>query len=98
MIAKNLWVCYNILLNKLTGSFSLLKSHLYLVKIIQISQGGSKMQDITLVCKDCGNEFVWTAGEQEFYQQKGLVNQPVRCPECRKKRKAEREARESQNA
>ncbi len=56
------------------------------------------MQDITLVCKDCGNEFVWTAGEQEFYQQKGLVNQPVRCPECRKKRKAEREARESQNA
>ena len=50
------------------------------------------MQDITLVCKDCGNEFVWTAGEQEFYQQKGLVNQPVRCPECRKKRKADRPA------
>ena len=24
-------------------------------------------EDKTLVCKDCGKEFVWTAGEQEFY-------------------------------
>ena len=24
-------------------------------------------EDKTLVCKDCGNEFVFTAGEQEFY-------------------------------
>ena len=23
-------------------------------------------EDKTLVCKDCGKEFVWTAGEQEF--------------------------------
>ncbi len=65
------------------------------MRVIQISQGGSIMQDITLTCKDCGNEFVWTAGEQEFYQQKGLTNQPVRCPECRKKRKAARAAREA---
>ncbi|HBI51504.1 MAG TPA: zinc-binding protein, partial [Ruminococcaceae bacterium] len=27
--------------------------------------------DKTLVCKDCGNEFVFTAGEQEFYAEKG---------------------------
>ena len=44
-------------------------------------------EDKTLVCKDCGNEFVFTAGEQEFYAQKGLVNTPKRCPECRKARK-----------
>ena len=34
-----------------------------------------------------GNEFVFTAGEQEFYAEKGLVNKPKRCPECRKKRR-----------
>ncbi|WP_376794386.1 zinc-ribbon domain containing protein [Thermogemmatispora sp.] len=39
--------------------------------------------DKTLKCRDCGNEFVFTAGEQEFFQQKGLLNQPARCPSCR---------------
>ena len=46
--------------------------------------------DITLVCKDCGAEFVFTAGEQAFYAEKGFNNQPVRCPECRKARKQQR--------
>lgn len=27
-------------------------------------------EDKTLVCKECGNEFVFTAGEQEFYAEK----------------------------
>ena len=31
-------------------------------------------EDKTLVCKDCGNEFVFTAGEQEFYAEKGFQN------------------------
>ena len=44
-------------------------------------------QDVTLICEDCNAEFVFTAGEQEFYAEKGLVNKPKRCPECRKKRK-----------
>jgi CxxC-x17-CxxC domain-containing protein len=44
--------------------------------------------DITLTCKDCGNPFVFTAGEQEFYQQRGLMNQPGRCTDCRAARKA----------
>ncbi len=44
-------------------------------------------QDQTLVCEDCGKEFIFTAGEQEFYAQKGLVNTPKRCPECRKSRR-----------
>lgn len=43
--------------------------------------------DITLTCKDCGKEFVFTAGEQQFYAEKGFENQPVRCPECRKAKK-----------
>lgn len=45
-------------------------------------------QDKTLTCRDCGKEFVWTASEQEFYQQKGFQNAPVRCPEDRAKKKA----------
>ena len=45
------------------------------------------MADKTIVCKDCGSEFIFTEGEQAFYQEKGFTNDPVRCPECRKARK-----------
>ena len=45
-------------------------------------------QDKTLVCKDCGKEFVWTASEQKFYKDKGFENAPVRCPEDRAAKKA----------
>src|SRR5205814_7975447 len=44
--------------------------------------------DKTLTCRDCGSEFVFTAGEQEFYAQKGFTNEPTRCPACRQARKA----------
>jgi CxxC-x17-CxxC domain-containing protein len=44
-------------------------------------------EDKTLVCKECGNEFVFTAGEQEFYAEKGFVNEPQRCKSCRYARK-----------
>lgn len=44
--------------------------------------------DRTLVCRDCGREFTFTAGEQEFYASKGLTNDPVRCQSCRASRKA----------
>ena len=44
-------------------------------------------EDKTLVCKDCGAEFVFTAGEQEFYQSKGFINEPQRCKSCRDARK-----------
>ncbi|MBE6788105.1 MAG: zinc-binding protein [Ruminococcaceae bacterium] len=45
-------------------------------------------EDKTLVCKECGAEFVFTAGEQEFYAEKGFTNEPQRCKECRAARKA----------
>ena len=44
-------------------------------------------QDKTLVCKDCGQEFVFTAGEQEFYAEKGFQNEPQRWKACRDARK-----------
>lgn len=45
------------------------------------------MEDRTLICKDCGAEFIFTAGEQEFYKEKGFDNEPQRCQECRRARK-----------
>lgn len=48
-------------------------------------------QDRELTCKDCGSPFTFTAGEQEFYATKGLVNAPRRCPACRKAAKAGRQ-------
>ena len=47
-------------------------------------------EDKTLVCKDCGAEFVFSAGEQEFYAEKGFQNEPTRCKSCRDARKASR--------
>lgn len=48
------------------------------------------MQDKTLICKDCGSEFTFTANEQEFYKEKGFDQEPKRCPVCRKARKNQR--------
>src|SRR6476659_10595645 len=44
--------------------------------------------DKTITCRDCGTDFVFTAGEQEFYAQKGFTNEPTRCPSCRQQRKS----------
>lgn len=55
-----------------------------------IQLGGTIVADITLICKDCGKEFVFTEGEQEFYKAQGFTNQPARCYACRKARKASR--------
>ena len=44
-------------------------------------------EDKGLNCRDCSADFVFTAGEQEFYAEKGFQNEPVRCPTCRTARK-----------
>ncbi|MCL2321470.1 MAG: zinc-ribbon domain-containing protein [Oscillospiraceae bacterium] len=51
------------------------------------------MSDKTLVCKDCGKDFVFTEGEQAFYKEKGFENDPLRCPDCRKARKNQRNSK-----
>lgn len=48
------------------------------------------LTDKTLVCRDCGQEFIFTVGEQEFYQEKGFTNEPKRCPDCRRARKRDK--------
>ncbi len=47
-------------------------------------------KDKTLKCSDCGNEFTFSAEDQEFFQSKGYTNEPKRCPPCREARKSER--------
>lgn len=48
------------------------------------------MEDKVLNCKDCGKDFVFTIGEQEFFAEKGFAHDPSRCPECRAARKSRR--------
>ena len=45
------------------------------------------MTDKTLTCRDCGSEFIFSVGEQEFYKEKGFENGPTRCPSCRRAKK-----------
>ncbi len=44
--------------------------------------------DRVLVCRDCGGNFTFTAGEQTFYASRGLNNDPARCQRCRNARRA----------
>jgi len=46
-------------------------------------------QDKTLTCRDCNQQFVFTAGEQDFYASRGLTNEPGRCPDCRSIRRGQ---------
>ena len=46
--------------------------------------------DTTLTCRDCGQAFTFTAGEQDFYASRGF-SEPSRCPDCRAARKAQRD-------
>ena len=46
-------------------------------------------QDKKITCKDCGQEFIFTVREQEFYEEKDF-HEPVRCKACRDKKKAEK--------
>ena len=47
-------------------------------------------QDKSIQCSDCRANFTFSAGEQEFFQTKGLTNEPKRCPSCRRANKARR--------
>jgi CxxC-x17-CxxC domain-containing protein len=44
-------------------------------------------EDRILTCRDCGREFTFTAGEQEFFAGRGFTNAPSRCPDCRAARR-----------
>jgi CxxC-x17-CxxC domain-containing protein len=48
-----------------------------------------EFQDKTLKCVDCGEDFIFTAGEQLFFHDKQFKNEPKRCKACKAKRQAQ---------
>lgn len=58
-------------------------------RIRRIQGVSTPLMDRTLVCRECGASFVFTQGEQDFYQSRGLANPPSRCPKCRAVRRAQ---------
>jgi CxxC-x17-CxxC domain-containing protein len=57
---------------------------------LNIPESALSFADRVLNCRDCGQSFVFTAGEQEFHASKGFENDPSRCVDCRAARKAAR--------
>lgn len=60
---------------------------MYEDEVMDVNAEEPVYQDETLVCKECGKEFVFTAGEQRFYAEKGFQNKPKTCKACRDARK-----------
>ncbi|MQF64829.1 zinc-binding protein [SAR202 cluster bacterium AC-409-J13_OGT_754m] len=49
-----------------------------------------ELSDKTLACVECGSSFVFTVGEQEFFNSRGFTNEPKRCNNCRISRRSQR--------
>ncbi len=47
------------------------------------ANGLQELPDRAINCIDCGEDFVWTGGEQTFFHDKGLQNPPKRCKACK---------------
>jgi CxxC-x17-CxxC domain-containing protein len=47
--------------------------------------------DRTIICVDCGQEFIHSADDQQYYADKGFVSEPKRCVTCRASRRATRD-------
>lgn len=56
-----------------------------------MDQSTAPFTDRTVPCTACGSDFIFTAGEQEFYAVKGMTAAPSHCPACRRARRADRE-------
>ena len=56
---------------------------------VETSKSEDEFDDREIKCVDCGQDFVWSAGEQTFFRDKGLQNPPKRCKTC-KQAKTER--------
>lgn len=56
----------------------------------RVEKTEEQMEDKIITCRDCGVEFAFTVGEQMFYAERGLAHEPVRCKDCRAKKKAAR--------
>jgi len=53
-------------------------------RAVQVGEATPEFEDISIRCIECRKEFTWTVGEQVFFHQKDLTNQPKRCKPCKK--------------
>ena len=56
------------------------------IQVVESEKKEDTLHDITIKCKKCENDFVWTIKDQEFYKEKGFFK-PAYCKDCRKKTK-----------
>ena len=49
-------------------------------------------EDKSLHCSDCRQTFTFTAGEQQFFANKGFTNEPRRCPACRRAKRQQQDS------
>lgn len=49
------------------------------------------VKDLEIQCRDCGQPFTWSVGEQQYYAANQL-KAPKRCKLCRQSRKAQHNA------
>jgi CxxC-x17-CxxC domain-containing protein len=61
-------------------------------------EGKMAFEDKKIACVRCGSEFVFTAGEQQFFQERNLGSEPRRCKNCRARNKARGGRRGSREA
>lgn len=59
-----------------------MSSH-YLWYYIGMANEQTEFKDVNLICKECGNAFLFTAKEQRFYVKQGFEHVPTRCNDCR---------------
>ena len=58
---------------------------------INLKTMSPKFEDKTIVCEECGTDFIWDASEQSYFAKKGFKQVPKRCRACRAKRQKEKE-------
>lgn len=53
-------------------------------QIVELAAGAKvELPDRSIQCVDCNENFIWTSGEQTFFHDKGLKNEPKRCKPCK---------------
>ena len=57
------------------------------VKVDAVATEDEVLEDITLTCRECNTEFVFSVGEQQFFKEKGFLNPPKLCKACRAARR-----------
>ncbi len=57
------------------------------IKVIHPDRSEPRPADKSLTCISCGEQFIFTGGEQDFYKSKGF-HKPSWCKKCRDKKRA----------